>query len=150
MVPVRVMVTDCPAARLSPLQTPWPGRSCPRLGVPKTGLSRAAGTASVRLTLLTVLGAGVADRDGVGVGRARHGQRDLAVGLGDRQVGLGRQRVGVAAAGRRPRGGVTVAVLTRVPVAVGVDGGREAEGDGGADGQVDGGGQGAAAADAAR
>ena len=50
--------------------------------------------------------------------------RGLAVGLGDRQVGLRRQRVGVggvllAVLGSVMPGGVTVAVLVRLPVAVG-------------------------------
>ena len=45
-----------------------------------------------------------------------------------------------------PAGGVTVAVLTRVPVAAGSIVDREGEGDGAADGQVDGGRDVAAAA----
>ena len=125
MVPVRVMVTDWPgrqAQRRS--RGPWPGRSCRRWAAPKAGPSRAAGTASVRVRLVTVLGPCVADHDGVGGGRARHGA-GLAVGLGDGQVGLGVSvsvSVAVLSAGSgsvTPGGGDTCAVLVRLPVAAG-------------------------------
>src|SRR5262245_17815884 len=55
-VPVSVMLTPWPLARSSPLQIPLPGSKLPDEGVPKTGFNRALGTASVRMTLLTVLG----------------------------------------------------------------------------------------------
>ena len=45
MVPVSVMVIDCPVARLSPLQIPVAGSKLPALGVPKVGLRSAAGGA---------------------------------------------------------------------------------------------------------
>ena len=56
MLPERVMVTLLPEARVKPFQRPEALLYDPELGVPKVALSRAAGTESVMVKLLIVLG----------------------------------------------------------------------------------------------
>ena len=56
MLPVRVIVTLSPEARVKPFQRPEALLYDPELGVPKVALSRAAGTESVMVKLLIVLG----------------------------------------------------------------------------------------------